>query len=74
MIDVFPFAGYPIAIFGLGQSGLAAAKALVNSDAEVWAWDDDKGARSRAAKDNIPLVDLYKCNWHELTSLVHKPS
>ncbi len=73
MIDVFPFSGYPIAVFGLGQSGLAAAKALANSNAEVWAWDDDEEVRSQAADENIPLVDLYKCNWDELTSLVLSP-
>ena len=73
MIDVFPFAGYPIAVFGLGQSGLAAAKALAKSNAEVWAWDDDENARSQASDENIPLVDLYKCNWDELTSLVLSP-
>ena len=73
MIDVFPFAGYPIAVFGLGQSGLAAAKALVKSDAEVWAWDDDEDVRSHAAEEDIPLVNLYNCNWRELTSLVLSP-
>ena len=41
MIDVFPFAGFPVAVFGLGRSGLAAARALVKSDAEGWAWDGD---------------------------------
>ena len=44
MIDVFPFAGYPIAVFGLGLSGLSAAKALVKSEADVSAWDDDEDA------------------------------
>ncbi len=40
MIEVFPFAGLPVAVFGLGRSGLAAAKALAKADAEVWPWDD----------------------------------
>ena len=35
MIDIFPFQGFPIAVFGLGRSGLVAAQALVESDAEV---------------------------------------
>ena len=39
MIDVFPFAGFPVAVFGLGRSGIATALALQESDAEVWAWD-----------------------------------
>ena len=52
MIDVFPFAGYPIAVFGLGLSGLSAAKALVKSEADVSAWDDDEDACQRAAEPN----------------------
>ena len=44
MIDVFPFHLLPIAVFGLGRSGIAAARALIASEAEVWAWDDDKDA------------------------------
>ncbi|OHC74886.1 MAG: UDP-N-acetylmuramoylalanine--D-glutamate ligase [Rhodospirillales bacterium RIFCSPLOWO2_01_FULL_65_14] len=73
MIDVFPFAGLPVAVFGLGRSGLAAARSLMRSDAEVWAWDDAEEARDRAKEENIPLVDLYVCDWKELTSLVLSP-
>jgi UDP-N-acetylmuramoylalanine--D-glutamate ligase len=73
MIDVFPFAGFPVAVFGLGRSGLATAQALHQSSAEVWAWDDSEDARQRARDEGIPLVDLYTCNWRELTSLVLSP-
>ncbi len=73
MINVFPFAGYPIAIFGLGLSGLSAAKALVKSEADVSAWDDDEDARQRAADEGVPLVDLYGIDWKEQTSLVLSP-
>ncbi len=73
MIDVFPFSGYPIAVFGLGRSGFATAQALQRSGAEVWAWDDNEDARQRARDEDIPLVDLYDCNWRELTSLVLSP-
>ena len=51
MIDVFPFAGYPIAVFGLGLSGLSAAKALVKSEADVSAWDDDEDAGREAGAE-----------------------
>ncbi|MBC8338134.1 MAG: UDP-N-acetylmuramoyl-L-alanine--D-glutamate ligase [Rhodospirillales bacterium] len=73
MIDVFPFARYPVAVFGLGRSGLAAAEALVKSQAEVAAWDDNEDARARAAEAGVPLVDLYKCDWKEHTTLVLSP-
>ncbi|MBI2585374.1 MAG: UDP-N-acetylmuramoyl-L-alanine--D-glutamate ligase [Rhodospirillales bacterium] len=73
MIDVFPFAGFPVAVFGLGRSGLATARALKKSDAEVWAWDDNEEARECARDEDIPLVDLYVCDWKELTTLVLSP-
>ncbi len=73
MIEVFPFAGMPVAVFGLGKSGIVAAKALALGGAEVWAWDDNEDARARARAEGIPLVDLYLCNWRELTSLVLSP-
>lgn len=73
MIDVFPFYGLPVAVFGLGRSGIATARALMLSEAEVWAWDDDPAARERAEEHDIPLVDLYACDWKELTTLVLSP-
>lgn len=73
MIDVFPFAGYPVAVFGLGRSGLTAAKSLAGSEAEVAAWDDDAQARENAEDAGVPLVDLYQCDWNEHTTLVLSP-
>ncbi|MDA1089703.1 MAG: UDP-N-acetylmuramoyl-L-alanine--D-glutamate ligase [Proteobacteria bacterium] len=73
MIDVFPFAGYPVAVFGLGRSGLSAAKSLMRSDAEVCAWDDDEAAREAAEEAGVPLVDLYNCDWKEHSTLVLSP-
>jgi len=73
MIDVFAFNGFPVAIFGLGRSGLSAARALEASGAEVWGWDDTAASRERAAEEGVPLVDLYNCDWTELTTLVLSP-
>ncbi|NQV82232.1 MAG: UDP-N-acetylmuramoyl-L-alanine--D-glutamate ligase [Rhodospirillales bacterium] len=73
MIDVFPFAHYPVAVFGLGRSGMSAAMALMKSKAEVAAWDDDEDARDAAAEAGVPLVDLYKCDWKDHTTLVLSP-
>ncbi len=73
MIDLFYFSGLPVAVLGLGRSGLAAARCLQNSGAEVWAWDDNEDRRTAAAEEGIPLVDLLQCNWQELTSLVISP-
>ena len=73
MIDVFPFAGFPVAVFGLGRSGIATALALQESNAEVWAWDDDEGARDAAEAEGVSMNDLHACDWREMTTLVVSP-
>ncbi len=73
MIDTFPFAGYPIAVMGLGVSGLMTARALHVSGAEVAAWDDDEARRAAAAEVEVPLVNLYDCDWTQHTTLVLSP-
>ena len=73
MIDAFTFSGSTVAVFGLGRSGLATATALGNSGAEVWAWDDDAGARARAGDAGVPLVDLYSCDWQRPAAIVLSP-
>ena len=73
MIDLFYFSGLPVAVLGLGKSGLVAAEALARSGAEVWAWDDDPARREAAAARDVPIVDLEGCDWRELTSLVISP-
>jgi UDP-N-acetylmuramoylalanine--D-glutamate ligase len=73
MIELPFYAGYTVAVLGLGKSGLAAARALTASGAEVWAWDDNEDRRAEAAAKDVPLVDLYTCNWLEPVSLVLSP-
>ncbi|MCH7889480.1 MAG: UDP-N-acetylmuramoyl-L-alanine--D-glutamate ligase, partial [Proteobacteria bacterium] len=73
MIEPFPFAGLPVAVFGLGRSGLAAARALAAAGAEVRAWDDDESQRAKADGEGVSLVDLYNCDWSELMTLVLSP-
>ena len=70
MIDLFPFSGYPVAVFGLGAVGIAAARALSLSGAEVWAWDEDPARRAAAEAADIPLRDLNGIDWREPVSLV----
>ena len=74
MIDLFPFSGFPVAVLGLGPHGLAAARALHLSGAEVRAWDDDEDRRHVATEAEIPIVDLTKISdWREIVSLVIEP-
>ena len=60
--------GRPIAVLGLGRSGLNAARALAASGAQVWAWDDDEAKRSA-----MPTIDLYACDWSQPSALVISP-
>ncbi len=73
MIELPFFNGLPCAVMGLGKAGMAAAKALQASGADVWAWDDNEDVRARAREAGIPLVDLYNCNWVEVPTLVLSP-
>lgn len=73
MIDVFYMNGYRAGVMGLGRSGLSAAKAMRESGAEVWAWDDNEDRRADAAAEGVTLVDLRNCNMAELDTLVWSP-
>ncbi len=70
MIDLFPFSGFPVAVLGLGEEGIASARSLSLSEAEVWAWDDDPARREAAEAADIPVRDLTGVDWRELVSLV----
>ena len=73
MIEVYPFASYPVAVMGLGKSGLATAEALRAAGAQVWAGDDSEARRAEAKARGFEPVDLMACAWNELTSLVLSP-
>ena len=68
MIRIPHAPGRPVAVLGLGKSGLVAARALAASGAEVWAWDDDETKRRALA-----TTDLYKCDWSRPSALVLSP-
>jgi UDP-N-acetylmuramoylalanine--D-glutamate ligase len=67
---VSTFAGRRVALFGLGGSGLATARALIAGGADVAAWDDGEGGRARA---DVPLVDLAAADWSGFFSLILSP-
>ena len=68
MIRIPHESGRPVAVLGLGKSGLVAARALAASGAEVWAWDDDAAKRRE-----IATTDLYTCDWSRPSALVLSP-
>jgi len=73
VVEVTSYGGERVAVFGLGKSGLSAARALVAGGAEVCAWDDDAARRADAASSEVPLSDLYAESWEQFSALVLSP-
>lgn len=62
-----------LAVFGLGASGRATARALAAGGARVTAWDDDAESRAAAEKEHIALGDLGTADWSAFSALVLSP-
>ena len=73
MIAATTFSGRRVALFGLGGSGTATARALIEGGAEVLAFDDNPGSVAAAAAEGIPTGDLRGADWARLSSLVLSP-
>ena len=73
MIPVPSFANKRVAVMGLGVAGLAAARALAQSGAEVLAWDDAEAGRNAAAAAGVPATDLGALTWTADLPLVLSP-
>lgn len=73
MITISTFKNKKVAIFGLGESGLAAARALMAGGAEVSLWDDDKRRIETAQQQNFPTDDLHTIDWQDYCALVLAP-
>ncbi len=73
MIRVSTFAGKAVALFGLGASGKATARALLAGGAEVAAWDDSPDARTAASRAGVPIADLAAADWRQFAALVLAP-
>jgi UDP-N-acetylmuramoylalanine--D-glutamate ligase len=73
MIPITAFAGKIVAVFGLGDSGIASCQALTAGGAEVWACDDDPGRMEEAARAGFEAVDLRHADWSRIAALVLSP-
>jgi UDP-N-acetylmuramoylalanine--D-glutamate ligase len=73
MIGLPSMADRTAAVLGLARSGRSAWRALQDSGARVWAWDDDPERRVEAAAAGVPIVDLEICNWDRIDCLVLSP-
>ncbi len=73
MIPITEYAGRDVAVFGLGRTGLSAAKALKAGGARVHAWDDDEDTRRQAEAAGMTLSDINKRDWQTFAALVLSP-
>jgi UDP-N-acetylmuramoylalanine--D-glutamate ligase len=73
MIPVRSFAGRKVALFGLGGSGMATARALAAGGAQVVAFDDNPESVKKAAAEGIATGDLHEIDWSGVASLVLSP-
>ena len=73
MIPVRGFEGKRIAVFGLGRTGLTAARALVAGGAEVVLWDEKAASRAAAAAEGFTVEDLQAADWSGFAALMLSP-
>jgi UDP-N-acetylmuramoylalanine--D-glutamate ligase len=73
MTPATAFAGKTVALFGLGGSGLATARALVAGGAAVHCWDDGPAGRDKAAAEGLIVTDLNTTDWSQFSSLLLSP-
>jgi UDP-N-acetylmuramoylalanine--D-glutamate ligase len=73
MIPVPGFEGRRIAVFGLGRSGLTAARALKAGGALLMLWDDSVSSRMQAEAEGFAVEDLTTADWSGFAALVLSP-
>jgi UDP-N-acetylmuramoylalanine--D-glutamate ligase len=72
-LPVTCLAGVPVAVLGLGKSGMVAAEALRAGGARVTAWDDGAAARAAAAARGFALAEPDAIDWGACRALVISP-
>jgi UDP-N-acetylmuramoylalanine--D-glutamate ligase len=73
MIPVTTFAGKRVAVFGLGHSGLLAARALQDGGADVIAFDDNEKSVAKAKEAGLRTQNLADLDWSGIAALVLAP-
>ncbi|CAL1692524.1 UDP-N-acetylmuramoylalanine--D-glutamate ligase [Brevundimonas subvibrioides] len=73
MIPVPGFDGRRVAVFGLGRSGITAARALKAGGAVPILWDDGVSGRMQAEAEGFTVEDLTTADWSGFAALVLSP-
>uniref|UniRef100_UPI002629D139 UDP-N-acetylmuramoyl-L-alanine--D-glutamate ligase n=1 Tax=uncultured Maricaulis sp. TaxID=174710 RepID=UPI002629D139 len=73
MIPIHAYEGRRVAVFGLGRTGIATAKALEAGGAAVSCWDDSEPSRLRAEAEGLTMDDLNRRDWGDIAALILSP-
>jgi UDP-N-acetylmuramoylalanine--D-glutamate ligase len=73
MIPVRGFQGRRVAVFGLGRTGLTAARALVAGGAKPVLWDDNPESVKSAREQGFEVEDLATADWGGIAALLLSP-
>jgi UDP-N-acetylmuramoylalanine--D-glutamate ligase len=73
VIPVRGFEDKTVAVFGLGRTGLTAARALQAGGAHVALWDENVAAREKALTQGFELTDLKTADWSRFAALMQSP-
>lgn len=77
MISVPEFKDQNVAVFGLGKAGNAAVKALLNSGANVFVWDDNAAGRegllAQSYGKEVTIAEPSTYDWKKMKALVLSP-
>ena len=73
MIPVTTFENQTVALFGLGGSGLATARALKAGGANVVCFDDNEDRVASARSEGLTTQNLRELDWSKVHSLVLAP-
>ena len=73
MIPVAGFQGKTVAVFGLGRTGLTAARALKAGGANLAVWDEKADARAAAQAEGLTVADLSQADFADYAALLLSP-
>lgn len=73
MIPITALKDKTVALFGLGGSGIATARAILAGGAKIIAWDDNPDSVARAQSAGIATGDLRQADWSQFAAFVLSP-
>jgi UDP-N-acetylmuramoylalanine--D-glutamate ligase len=73
MIPITVYKDKTVALFGLGITGLSAAKALSAGGAKVIVWDENESRCEAAQSQGFEVADLNEADWSQFDALLLSP-